>query len=363
MKILISAYTGLGNFVMKTPLIAALRHHYPQAKIDLITGNTFGVADLAKYNPSLNHVHELPITASWLDKLHFFQHHLCPIQYDYLLLPFDAQPNFLLVGSYVAQIGCRIRHPSISNHWKDKAIELLQQVMSPSYPTETVPLLPAYHETAKNCDLADRLAQQSIERNFGTQVFYPTKANTLERFGIVPQQANIVVQCGAANGVFRVKTWQAERFVALFRLILEQLPDYQLILVGDKGDDETSIRPILAQLPSNSRLINTAGQTSIVDLLHILDNANVIICHDSGVMHLGDALQKPLLALWGPTDYQRTRPLRASSKILVSQTPYTYCMYNFATNEAELSAKGIGHAAMNGISVEQVMEQLLLLTK
>ncbi|MBP7534467.1 MAG: hypothetical protein KA783_08455, partial [Chitinophagales bacterium] len=49
------------------------------------------------------------------------------------------------------------------------------------------------------------------------------------------------------------------------------------------------------------------------------------------------------------------RPLRLTSVVLQSNTPYKNVMQNFALTEADLAQQGITHQAMDGISVEQVM--------
>jgi ADP-heptose:LPS heptosyltransferase len=48
-----------------------------------------------------------------------------------------------------------------------------------------------------------------------------------------------------------------------------------------------------------------------------------------GVMHVANALQNPLLAFYGPTDYMRTAPLSTNSHLLHSRNECWAKMYNF----------------------------------
>ena len=221
--------------------------------------------------------------------------------------------------------------------------------------TTKVEVLPNRHETALNVDLLTALTHTDTTSLPATSIYYQAKPQTLIGFGL--HQPYIVVQPGAANGVFNVKAWHPKHFIALIDKLNKQYPSHKIVIVGDKGDNETAIKHIYRQLSTQQQqaIINTAGQTTINDLLNILALAQLVICHDSGVMHLADALSVPLIALYGPTDYARTCPLRATSAVLMSNTPYKNAMHHFALTEANLAQQGIAHKAMDGISVEQVL--------
>ena len=291
--------------MLKTPFIAAFKQLYPHATLDVVVGNTFGIEYLTEHNPHIRQTLHLPIKATWATKLAFFRN-LRREQYDVLFLPFDAQPNFLLWGSYLAGIKRIIRHQPRTTTASGR---LKSNVPTYFVPTTNVPLLPAYHEIDKNFDLLDALHQQPFARTHQTEVYFQPDETVLSAFGLA-SQAYIVIQPGAANGNYLVKAWRTERFAQLIKQLQAAYPTHQLVLVGDKGDLQASVKPLLQQLPSNFPLVNTAGQTTINQLVNLLAQAALVICHDSGIMHLANALNVPLIALYGPTDYIRTRPLR-----------------------------------------------------
>jgi ADP-heptose:LPS heptosyltransferase len=375
-KILLSAYTGLGNFVLKTPMIKLLREQYPQASIDLIAGNGFGAELVLGNSQLINHIHRLKIDASAWQRLCFFAA-LRQQQYDYLLLPFDADHRFLRIGAIIAHIKHTIRHTRLD--WA--ALEKTPQPTTIVYPKWTqlrqtkVPLLPNRHEIDLNLDLLQCLNQiEQGKKNDKTTICATENGNItpsttpttfvqyepneaiLTHYGIAPQQY-IVLQAGAANGLYKAKVWSPDNFIALIPRLLQQ---YQqpILLVGDDGDKRVFIAPIAAAFAHEPRVINTAGETNFAQLLTLLANARVVICHDSGVMHLADALNVPLLALYGPTDHARTHPRRNTSHTLIAHTPYKGIMHYFATHEAALEKQGIGHQAMQSISPDMIMETL-----
>jgi len=109
MNVLISAYTGLGNFILKTPMIKKIRELYPEAKIDIIAGNRFGTEFVLKDSHIINDILILKDNSSFIQKVLFFLA-LRKKEYDVIFLPFDAQPLFLIIGSYLAGIKKRVMH-------------------------------------------------------------------------------------------------------------------------------------------------------------------------------------------------------------------------------------------------------------
>src|SRR6185312_10157368 len=60
--------------------------------------------------------------------------------------------------------------------------------------------------------------------------------------------------------------------------------------------------------------INFAGKLSWLECLKVVDQANLVIAGDTGLMHAADLLGRPTLALVGPTAFGF--PKKLSSRIL-----------------------------------------------
>ena len=58
---------------------------------------------------------------------------------------------------------------------------------------------------------------------------------------------------------------------------------------------------------------NLVGKTSLTQLPILLEKAQIVICNDSGPMHLAAAIGTPVLAFFGPTDPHRYGPYPLSS--------------------------------------------------
>jgi ADP-heptose:LPS heptosyltransferase len=65
---------------------------------------------------------------------------------------------------------------------------------------------------------------------------------------------------------------------------------------------------------SFSNIHNLSGKTSVVDIAHLIQHADIAVTNDSAPMHIADAVGTPVLALFGPTDPRRFGPYPINNK-------------------------------------------------
>ena len=82
-----------------------------------------------------------------------------------------------------------------------------------------------------------------------------------------------------------------------------------------------------------------------------------------GVMHLANAFQKPLIALYGPTDYSRTAPIHINSHMIHSLNECWAKMYNFNERESNLAKHYKDYHCMSGISGQDVLSTIKSILK
>jgi ADP-heptose:LPS heptosyltransferase len=68
---------------------------------------------------------------------------------------------------------------------------------------------------------------------------------------------------------------------------------------------------------NNDRVHDLSGKTSITDLVDCFGRSSVLVCNDSGAMHLANAVGLPLVAIFGPTDPSVTGPVYKSPSVKV----------------------------------------------
>jgi ADP-heptose:LPS heptosyltransferase len=329
MKILISAYTGLGNFILKTPMINRLAGLYPDCKIDLVCGLPWGADKVLEHSNLINHVYWLPLNLTIVDKIKHLKS-LAKNGYDLIVLPFDSTPTFLLWGANFYFSDARI--VAHFNIYSLGGLVRIKRTLSFVLFSKIVwvPVLHGRHEIDLNLDLIDVLSYRNhtVNRDRETIVTYDPTAS-------VPGLPDkyIVLQPSARNGVPSPKTWAISQYHSLAQQWLKKHPDYRIILVGDSGDLNALLDHPILKLEG---VVNMIGDSDFSQLCMILKSASAVVANDSGIMHIANALETPLVALYGPTDNTRTRPLSASSKMLFSQNDSFCKCYAFRASEDSL---------------------------
>ena len=136
--------------------------------------------------------------------------------------------------------------------------------------------------------------------------------------------------------------------------IYELYPNASITLVGDKGDAASLYRH---RIVFPDKVTNLIGKTNLKEPCSIVAKSDLVLCHDSGVMHIADAYDRRLIALCGPTDLSRTGPLRGTSKVLVSKSCEAI-MYDSGLRESDLATRFGEYQCLNEITVEQVIHEL-----
>lgn len=126
----------------------------------------------------------------------------------------------------------------------------------------------------------------------------------------IPRGATLVgINPGATYG--SAKCWIPDRFREVTQLLLRD-PNLYFVYFGDLSM-LSLVKEICRDLPS--RVVNLAGLTSLRQLASLICQCSVLLTNDSGPMHIADALNVPVVALFGSTSPIVTGPYRARSVI------------------------------------------------
>ena len=124
-----------------------------------------------------------------------------------------------------------------------------------------------------------------------------------------PVQPYLAILPGAAYG--SAKRWDPSACASVIRH-LQKSPSLTPILLG--GPDDRSACQAVAQ-SLGSPITDLSGKTTTLELAHWLAHARLILCHDSGPMHLASFLRKPAVAIFGSTEPAWTGPLGSTVSI------------------------------------------------
>ncbi len=105
-----------------------------------------------------------------------------------------------------------------------------------------------------------------------------------------------------------LRRWQPENYVALTRMLLEH--EFEVVLIGGPGD--LWIQPYFEELP----VTDLIGQLSLPQTLAVLDQADLLVTHDTGPLHLAGITRTGIVSIFGPTDPRGRLPQRPGTVAL-----------------------------------------------
>lgn len=168
--------------------------------------------------------------------------------------------------------------------------------------------------------------------------------------GVNPGESIAGLNPGATFGT--AKRWLPERFAELSQR-LHTDRGIRSLLFGGPGEAQLG-QQIAAQ--SRGCAINLCGRTNLREAMVLIDRCRFFITNDSGLMHVAAALNKPQLAIIGPTDHIATGPSNPRSRIV--WVPGACYMSPCLKIDCP-----IDHRCMTCISVDRVLDDLQALLK
>ncbi len=100
----------------------------------------------------------------------------------------------------------------------------------------------------------------------------------------------------APGSVWRTKMWTKDGFIETGRE-LSRKRGAMTVVMGSK-DEHSLCEEIALAIPN---AVSLAGRTSLYESAQLLAIADLLICNDSGAMHLGAAAGVPIVSIFGPT--------------------------------------------------------------
>jgi heptosyltransferase-2 len=120
-------------------------------------------------------------------------------------------------------------------------------------------------------------------------------------------------------------------------------------LLGSPSDS-TIGEEIVSSTTSDGRIFNWCGATSLDEAIAIIGMCSNLVSNDSGLMHIGAALEVTQIAIFGSSDPNHTPPNSAKATIISLHLPCSPC------HQRECP---LGHLnCLNQISPERVFAAL-----
>lgn len=145
------------------------------------------------------------------------------------------------------------------------------------------------------------------------------KAQACATFSLSAERPMIGFCPGAEFGP--AKRWPHYHYAELAGSLIDE--GYQVVLFGSAKDHQAG-NQILAMLNSEQQAWchNLAGETQLEQAVCLIAACSAVVSNDSGLMHVAAALNRPLVALYGPSSPDFTPPLSHKARVIRLITGY-----------------------------------------
>jgi heptosyltransferase-2 len=330
-RILLCRTDRIGDVILSTPVIKALRDAYPKSYLAMMVSPL--TYELVSENPYLNEViifdkkKDLGFFSIWR-----FIRSLKKRSFDCALILHSTRSLLWLL--FLAGIPERIGYAR-----KGKL-----------FLTQSLPYLKRWgekHELDYNLELLRFMGIAAGEKS----PFVPLKkewsdfaANFLRQAGVLANEKIIAIHAGASCPS---KIWPVERFAKVADRLAKEFKAKILLVGGPKEKNLSQMLVGLMQAPA----INACAKTSIGELAGLLKRCRLFISNDSGPVHLAAALDIPVVSIFGRNDPglspRRWGPVSANSIVLHKPLNCQPCLAHRCQKD---------FACLKAISVEEVLE-------
>jgi lipopolysaccharide heptosyltransferase II len=298
-KVLVIKIAAIGDFLMATPALRALKLSPAVDNVTLLAGAS--IAAMVENNPHLDKIYYLDDARIFKGGFRAKLSEVLKISWRLRREKFDLGFNFHRDWRFsiiLLLAGCKKRIGFASGR---KSVLL----------TEAVAIEGVKHSIFRYCDLVRRLDIFCVDFAMEFPLLPGAVEAAQEKFlaGAASARTVVLVPGGAANVKQEMasRRWGEENFSVLAGLLLNS--GCQVLLLGS-GGDVVIAASIKALQP---KVIDLTGRTSLAEAAALMKGARLVISNDSGLMHVAAAVDVPLIAIFGPTPPEELKPLTCAS--------------------------------------------------
>jgi ADP-heptose:LPS heptosyltransferase len=327
-SIMVVSSTAIGDTLLSTPAIRAVRERYPAARITAHF-NARNV-ELFQNNPDIDGI--IPYYGGYkkfLKTVREFRRQ----KFDLALIFHGNEPQatpmaYLAGARFIVKIPMSKEYGFLlsnkdngfGNPWDHHAIEVRLKTASFVGCREDNRTMVLIEEEEERSPILEYLKGKGIER--GKRI--------------------VGFQVGAASSY---KEWPKERFAELGRRIHAYDPSIAVILTGAKKEKDLCS---LVARETGGLVVSTAGELSLRQLRALVKEMDLLVTNDTGTMHMAIALQTRTVSLFCPTNSWGVGPLQDLHlhKVIKKDRPCDPCV----------SKKCVTPRCMELIIVDEVFE-------
>ncbi len=265
MKVLIIRFSSIGDIVLTTPVVRCLKQQLGDAQVHYLTKAVFST--LTESNPYIDKCHYLD--EDWEGMMEALREE----RFDYII---DLHHNLRTL---------RVKRAlKVKSRSFDK-LNIQKWLLT----NLKINVLPSIHIVDRYMNTVKELGVRDDGK--GLDYFIPEKDKVSDRdIPFSHSLGYIGIAIGAALATKKLPLHK-------LRELCEKI-DHPIILLGGK-EDKAEGDLIAAADPI--KIYNACGKFNLNESADLVRGAKLIISHDTGLMHVAAAFQKPVLSIWGNT--------------------------------------------------------------
>jgi ADP-heptose:LPS heptosyltransferase len=295
-RVLIVRAGAIGDTLMATPLVRAVRKTFPECHLVFLC--SFTALDVVRYNPHIDQA--IPVAyrhlPAWLSREKSrIRRALRELDLDWALV-LESHPSFIDLARHAG--ARRIIAYSGDDHPEG---------------FERAHFDPRKHSIENHLELARplRLRQDGLHMELNNEP-ETTKivAWRLEKAGVASGDCLVGVHAGWGGRArtpdqTRLRSWPPDRFAEVVRWLVKER-GARVALTGSPAD-----RPLTRHIAraAATPCLDLAGELSLLELAALIRRLNAYLTVDSGPAHMAVALGTSLVTLWGPGIFEQTAPI------------------------------------------------------
>ncbi len=342
-KILIFKIGAIGDVLMTTPLIRQLRKKLPKAKIVYYVGKH--ARDILKGNKNIDRIETFD------EKIFIKKNVFKAVSLRNKIKKECFDSAFILDKHWIFGLFIKLcKIPARIGFKRDLRDCLTHKIAYRQVQHEIVYYLSLLETLEINPDHNDTKIDLILSKNdiFFAEEFF--KKNKIKNA--------IGIAAGGGKNPGEKEPIRRFPIEKMIELIKNLAANNKIILLGGPGDDELN-KGIISFV--KSRNIVNGANSDIKRSAALMKKCGMIICSDSGPMHIASAVNSKIISLFGPTNPKRKAPLhRESVALWKDQDIYeeNYELYGDLPNSSK-KEKWMRRISIN--EIEDAVNRLLLL--